>query len=170
MGPAPHGHGGPLADDNVVEFPSRGGRDDPPEELIELLQGVIAALDGLSGGFGRIKPGLHWSPGRWSSHSMSFRMRQVSAAGQLADLHHIDPADWPDTAWALQLATARSAFEQQLDSIASKLDILLHADMPPDERAWQMERFSAEGKGFLEALSQLRNVIVARYPRARRLP
>lgn len=100
---------------------------------------------------------------------MSFRMHRVPAARQIEELHHIDPSDWPDTAFACQLSIARCAFDQQLDSIANLLDMLLHADMPPDERAWQIERFSAEGKGFLEALWQLRNVIVARYPQVRRM-
>ena len=135
-----------------------------------MLRSAIEALDELAGGFERIKPGLHWSPGRWSARSMSFRMQRVPASRQLEELHHIDPADWPDAAWASQLFNARCAFEQQLDSIAILLDMLLHANMPPDERAWQIERFATEGKGFLEVLWQLRNVIVARYPQVRRIP
>jgi hypothetical protein len=160
-----------LPDDNVVvKFWPRASRGDPPPELVAMLRSVIEALDELGGGFGRIKPGLHWSPGRWSALSMSFRMQRVPAARQMEELDHIDPSGWPDTAWASQLSSARSAFEQQLDSIASLLDMLLHADMPPDERAWQMERFAAESKGFMEALWQLRNVIVARYPQVHRVP
>jgi len=159
-----------LADDNVVKLRPRGRRDDPPPELVEMLRSVIEALDELGGGFEHIKPGLHWSAGRWSSRSMSFRMQRVPAARQLKELHHIDPADWPDVAWASELSSVRCAFEQQLDSIAILLDMLLHANMPPDERAWQIERFVAEGKGFLEALWQLRKVIVARYPEVRQMP
>jgi hypothetical protein len=158
-----------LADDNVVKFRPRASRDDPPSELVEMLRSVIEALDELSGGFERIKPGLHSSLGRWSARSMSFRMQRVPAARQLEELYYIDPADWPDAAWASQLYSARCVFEQQLDSIASLLDMLIHANMPPDERAWQMERFAAEGKGFLEALWQLRNVIVVRYPQVRQM-
>jgi hypothetical protein len=156
-----------LADDNVLKFRPRASRDEPPPELVEMLQSVIEALDELADGFERIKPSLHWSPGRWSARSMSFRMQRFPAVRQLEELHHIDPSDWPDTAWASRLSSARWAFEQQLDSIASLLDMLLHADMPLDERAWYMERFAAEGKGFLEALWQLRNVIVTRYPEVR---
>jgi hypothetical protein len=158
-------HGGLLADDNVVvELRLRGGRDNPPPELFEMLQSTIAVLDELRGGFERIKPSLHWSPGRWSAHSMSFRMQRVPAERQLTELRRIDPSGWPDTVWASQVSSARFAFEQQLDLVASLLEVLLHIDMPPDERAWQMERFASEGKGFLGALNQLRDVIVTRYP------
>jgi hypothetical protein len=168
--PIQDAHGARLPEDNVVKFRPRADSDDPPSELINMLRSVINALDELAGGFERIKLGLHWSPGRWSARSMSFRMQRVPAEQQLRELHDIDPADWADTSWASQLSSARFAFEQQLDSISSLLDMLLHADMPPDERAWHMERFAAEGKGFVEAYQQLRNVIVARYPQVRRLP
>jgi hypothetical protein len=162
-------HGGLLADDNVVvEFRLRGGRDNPPPEVVEMLHSTIAVLDDLRGGFERIKPSLHWSAARWSAHSMSFRMQRAFAERQLAELHRIDPSDWPDTVWASQVSLARFAFEQQLHSIACLLDVLLHIDMPPDELAWQMERFTSEGKGFLGALSQLREVIVTRYPQISR--
>jgi hypothetical protein len=44
------------------------------------------------------------------------------------------------------------------------LDMLVSCDLATDDRAWQIQRFTADGKEFLTALEQLRSVIVARYP------
>jgi hypothetical protein len=157
-------------DDNVVALPLPTSRNGPPTELLEMLRSAVHALDELDDGFERIKPSLHWSLARWSAASIPFRMRLVSAERQLEGLRQIDPANWPDIRWAIDLSSARVGLEQQLQAVVNLLDMLLHCDMSPGERAWLIQRFNTSGKGFSEALRRLRKVIVTRHPEVCRPP
>jgi hypothetical protein len=158
----------PPSFDNVSPFrrPAKGGG--RSTELREIFLGVVKALDELSDGFTRIEPSLHWSPAKWGTVSMPFYMRLDRAERQLERLRQIDPASCRDTAWSIELASARIDFEQELQAVTSLLDMLVDYDLPPGERAWQAQRFTSGGKGFLETLQRLRDVIAARYPRVRR--
>jgi hypothetical protein len=97
---------------------------------------------------------------------MPFCMRLIPAEQQLAALRQIDPANWPDIGWSIELARARADFEQELQAAVGLLDMLLHEEISRGERAWQTQRFTAGGKGFREALTRLREVIVAHHPEA----
>jgi hypothetical protein len=151
-------------DDNVVALPLPPRRNGPSAELLEMLRGAVDALDDLSDGFGRIRPSLQWPIARWHATSIPFRMRLVSVDQQLKELRKIDPAEGPDTVWAIELSSARTRFEQQLQMMVNLLDIFLSGGMSADERAWQIQKWTAVGKEFLVALGRLRSVIVARHP------
>jgi hypothetical protein len=155
-------------DDNVVALPLPAGGPGPPAELLETLREAVDALDDLSDGFERIRPSLQWPVARWHATSIPFRMRLVRVDQQLKELRKIDPAEWPDIIWAIDLSSARTKFEQQLQVIVNLLDMLL-SGTSADERAWQIQRFTSGGKEFLAALGRLRSVIVARHPQICRL-
>jgi len=154
-------------DSNVRTLRPAGGGDDSSAEL-EVLAAAVRALDEIADGFERIEPSPHWSSARWSAASMPFCMRLIPAKQQLAALRRIDSADWPDVGWSMELARACTDFEQELQAAVGLLDMLLREEVPPGERAWQSQRFTAGGKGFREALTRLREVIVGRYPEAGR--
>lgn len=149
-------------DDNVIALPLPASRHGSSTELLTMLREAVRGLDEIGEGFERINPSVHWSTGRWSAASMAFRMRLDPAERQLAGLRQIDPADWPDISWSIELSSARANFEHELRAIVSLLNILLHCDLSPGERAWQTQRFTSDGKGFLEALWRLREVIATR--------
>lgn len=159
-----------TSDDNVRTLRPRASRDASSAELLELLGDVVEALDEIGDGFERIDPGPHWSAARWSAESMPFCMRLIPAEEHLAGLRQIDTADWPDIDWSIDLSNAHADFEHELRAVVTLLDMLLHYDMSPSERAWQTRKFTSGGKGFLEALQRLREVIVARHPQASKLP
>jgi hypothetical protein len=156
-------------DDNVVALPLPAKGHGPPVELLETLRGAVDTLDDLGDGFERIRPSAQWSIARWHATSIPFRMRLVPLNQQLKELRKIDPAAWPDIVWAIELSSARARFEERLQMTVSLLDMLLGGGMPADERAWQIQRFTAGGKEFLAALGRLRSVIVARHPEICRL-
>jgi hypothetical protein len=101
---------------------------------------------------------------------MAFRMRLSCTERHLAVLYRVTLANWPDTGWSIDLSSARADFEQELRAAMSLLDLLLRHDLAPGERAWQTQGFTSGGKGLLEALQRLREVIVTRYPAARWRP
>jgi hypothetical protein len=127
---------------------------------------VVHALDETRDAFERIQPGLQWSAAQWSAASMAFRMRLPCTERHLAVLHRVTPANWPDTGWSIDLSSARADFEQELRAAMNVFDLLLRRDLPSGERAWQAQGFTSGGKGLLEALQRLREVIVTRYPEA----
>jgi len=139
-------------DDNVIALPLPASRHGSSTELLTMLREAVRGLDEIGEGFERIDPSVNWSTGRWSAASMAFRMRLDPAERQLAGLRQIDPADWPDISWSIELSSARANFEHEL----------LHCDLSPGERAWQTQRFTSDSKGFLEALWRLREVIATR--------
>jgi|ERR1700722_3133026 len=153
-------------DNNVRTLRPVPGDDDSSAELIKMLPAAVQALDEIADGFERIEPSPHWASARWSAHSMAFCMRLIPAKQQLAALRQIDPANWPDIGWSMELSRACTDFEQELRAAVNLLDMLLSEEVSPGERAWQAQRFIAGGKGFREALTRLRSVIVARYPEA----
>ena len=157
-------------DDNIWVLPVPAGRNDLPAEVLDMLGHAVQALNEIGDSFARIDPSPHWSPARWSAASMAFCMRLAPAEQRLTGLRQIDPADWPEIAWSIELSSARADFEQELQAVVRLLDMLLRHDLSPGERAWQAQRFTSGGKGFLESLQHLRAVIVGRYPGTRRLP
>ena len=148
--------------DNVRSLRPPSSRDASSAELLEILGDGVQALDEIGDGFKRIEPGLHWSAAQWTAASMALRMRLACAEGPLARLRQIGPADGPDTGWSIDLSSARADFEQELQAVVSLLGMLLQYDISPVERAWQTQRFTSGGKGFLEALQRMRGVIVTR--------
>jgi hypothetical protein len=156
-------------DDNVVTLPLRASQHSPSPEFLKALRRVVDTLDVLSDGFEAIKPNLHWSRARWNAASTPFRMRLVAAEQQVEELRKIDPAAWPEIGWAIDLSSARTEFEQQLQVVVRLLDLFLHGSMSTNEQEWQVQRFTAGSKEFLAALRRLRLVIVARHPAVRQL-
>jgi len=154
----------PSDDDNVVALPLPARNSGPSAELLGTLRRVAGALDDLGDGFERIQPSVQWSIARWHATSIPFRMRLVPVYQHLTELRKVDPAEWPDIAWAIDLMSARAGFEERLQMIVNLLDMLLSGGMPVDERAWQVQRFTTGGKEFLAALGRLRSVVAARHP------
>lgn len=157
----------PSGKDNVIALPRPASRNGPSAELLEMLRGAVRGLGEIADGFERIHASPGWSSARWSSATIAFRMRLALAERQLAGLRQIDPADWPDIAWSIELSSARADFVRELRAMVTLVDMLVHDDLSAGERAWQTERFTSDSKGFLEALQRLRDVIVTHYPGSR---
>jgi hypothetical protein len=147
-------------------MPRRTGPSVAPANVLSLLRTVVGELDELIDALERIDPGSHWSAERWSTASMAFRMRLAAAEHQLRQLRQIDPADWPDTGWALDLSDAGAKLEQRLHAVVTLLSVLVSHGIPVAERAWETRRFVMKGRELLESLRRLRAVIVERHPEA----
>jgi hypothetical protein len=148
----------------VIPFPSRG-----PTALTSVVRGLPEAasvLDEFSNALAQVRPHAEWSSDDWSLASVAVRTRLQSAQRQLDVLGQVDPADWPDTDWALDLDEARVEAEDSLDRMAAALAVLLRTSIPPPERIRHSRRLVSSLDTAIGALERLRGLIEAWHPPA----
>jgi hypothetical protein len=130
------------------------------------LPEAARVLDEFGNALAQIRPHPDWSSGDWSQASVAVRARLQSLQRQLDIIGQVDPADWPDTDWALDLDEARVEAEDSLDQMAAALAVLLRTSASPAERVRESRRLVSGLGAALDALKRLRGLIEAWHPPA----
>ena len=128
------------------------------------LHEAVDKLDDLRDALAQIEPQSTWSAEDWSRESMPLSMRLRAMERQLGLLGQVDPAEWPDTDWALDLDEARTVAEESLEELLAALAALRRSETPLDERAWQARRFERHLDAVLDAVQRLQALVTAWYP------
>jgi hypothetical protein len=148
---------------NVIPLrPGRGAIDGdlplPVEELTETVGVIGRCLAQISS-----EPEPATRPGRTTVTPFLLRMTMVEQ--QLEKLSSITVTTWPDVHWALRFCNARVRALSYIRESAASLQMARSCTEPPD--AWGEDIRFVEMDAVSDALRDLRNLVVERYPETR---
>ena len=150
---------------NVTTLPGRGGAGRHQQERVEALRSIIVPLDDLRRCLQEFTPSPGWPAKRWMIASTPFRMRLTSAHRSLGDLARLGPFGEQDAIrLAYQLNDACRAADQRMNDIEACLGALQDGEAQPAERTRRAGLFAVSQNRLLAALSEIRSLIVQRFP------
>lgn len=150
---------------NVIVLPGRGGAGHVQRDHLEALRAIVGQLDELRQRLQEFSPRPGWSAKRWMIASTPFRMRLTGANRSLGDLTRLNASSEQSAIRSVfQLNDACRAASQRLHDIEACLGMLQSAEAPPAERARETDLFASSRSGLLAALSEIRRLIVQRFP------
>jgi hypothetical protein len=150
---------------NVIVLPGRGGAGQVQRDHLEALRAIVGQLDELRHRLQEFSPRPGWPAKRWMIASTPFRMRLTGSNRSLGDLTRLNASSEQDAIRvAFQLNDACRAASQRLHDIEACLGMLQSAEAQPAERARETDLFATSRSGLLTALSEIRRLIVQRFP------
>ena len=151
--------------DNVIVLPGRGGAGQIQRDHLEALRAIVGQLDELRHRLQEFSPRPGWPAKRWMIASTPFRMRLTGSNRSLGDLTRLNASGEQDASRAaFQLNDACRAASQRLHDIEACLGMLQSAEAQPAGRARETDLFATSRSGLLTALSEIRRLIVQRFP------
>jgi hypothetical protein len=108
-----------------------------------------------------------WSARHRRCVSTALLLRLSSVERWLRELGRIRPASWPDTAWAMEMATANHHVERNLGDLLACLDPLVDEGRSPPG-VDSPTAFTSSCLELLKGLERLQNLVTERYPEASR--
>jgi hypothetical protein len=150
---------------NIITLPGRGEAGQHQQEHTEALRDIVARLDDLHWCLQECSPRSGWSAKRWMIASTPFRMQLTGARRSLEDLPRLGLFGEQDAIrLAYQLNDLCRAAAQRMQDIEACLGTLQNAEAPPAGRAQGVGLFVVSRDRLLAALSEIRHLVVQRYP------
>jgi hypothetical protein len=108
-----------------------------------------------------------WSTRHRRFASTALLLQLSSVERWLHELARIRPASWPDTAWAMEMASAHHHIERNLGDLLASLDPLVEENLSSLGVDYPTG-FTSSCLELLEGLERLQSLVVERYPEASR--